>query len=385
MESEGRGRHVFEVAALFLKLGTISFGGPAAHVALMEQEVVTRRGWLARDHFLDLLAATNLVPGPNAVEMACQIGYVRAAWAGLVAGGVAFIIPAFLISLALAWVYQRFGALPPIAALFYGINPVVLAILLGATYRLGRTALRDKRAVALAVACLAAALLGANEILVLLAAGAIGMVMYSRLRWPRPTGLVLSWVPLTASLPLLAALSEDRLVRLFLFWLKTGAVLFGSGMVLFALIKDDVVSRYGWLTAQEFLDAIVVGQMTPGPVLSSATFIGYLVEGLPGALAATVGVFLPAFVIVALIGPRMERLRRSPVAQAFLRGVNAAVVALIMAVAVAIFRTAIVDAWTGAILVLSLAALLRFKVDALWLVLVGAAAGLVRFLIVAPA
>jgi len=385
METEGRGRHVLEVAALFLKLGTISFGGPAAHVALMEQEVVTKRDWLARDHFLDLLAATNLVPGPNAVEMACQIGYVRAGWAGLVAGGVAFIIPAFMISLALAWVYVGFGALPPIAALFYGINPVVLAILLGATYRLGRTALRDKRAVALAVACLAAALLGANEILVLLAAGAIGMVVYSRLRWPRPTGLVLSWVPLTTIVPLLAALSEDRLARLFLFWLKTGAVLFGSGMVLFALIKDDVVTRYGWLTAQQFLDAIVVGQMTPGPVLSSATFIGYLVEGLPGALVATAGVFLPAFVIVALIGPRMERLRRSPVAQAFLRGVNAAVVALIMAVAVAIFRTAIVDAWTGAILVLSLAALLRFKVDALWLVLVGAAAGLVRFLIVAPA
>lgn len=384
MKSDGAGRRVLEVAGLFLKLGAISFGGPAAHVALMDQEVVSKRGWLARDHFLDLLAATNLVPGPNAVEMASQIGFVHAGWPGLVVGGVAFIIPAFLISLGLAWAYMRFGTLPPVAALFYGINPVVLAIVLAATYRLGRTALRDKRAVALAVVCLTAALLGANEILVLLAAGAAGILLYSPLRRPRLTGLVLSWAPWTTTLPLLAALSEERLVRLGLFFLKTGAVLFGSGMVLFALIQHDVVTGYGWLTAQQFLDAIVVGQMTPGPVLSSATFIGYLVEGLPGAIVATVAVFLPSFVIVALIGPWIGRLRRSRVAQAFLRAVNAAVVALIVAVAVALFRSAIVDVWTAAILLVSLAASLGFRVDAVWLVLGGAACGLVHYLIVAP-
>ena len=384
MKSDGAGRRVLEVAGLFLKLGAISFGGPAAHVALMDQEVVSKRGWLARDHFLDLLAATNLVPGPNAVEMASQIGFVHAGWPGLVVGGVAFIIPAFLISLGLAWAYMRFGTLPPVAALFYGINPVVLAIVLAATYRLGRTALRDKRAVALAVVCLTAALLGANEILVLLAAGAAGILLYSPLRRPRLTGLVLSWAPWTTTLPLLAALSEERLVRLGLFFLKTGAVLFGSGMVLFALIQHDVVTGYGWLTAQQFLDAIVVGQMTPGPVLSSATFIRYLVEGLPGAIVATVAVFLPSFVIVALIGPWIGRLRRSRVAQAFLRAVNAAVVALIVAVAVALFRSAIVDVWTAAILLVSLAASLGFRVDAVWLVLGGAACGLVHYLIVAP-
>ncbi len=378
--SEKPGQRLIEVAALFLKLGTISFGGPAAHIALMEQETVSRRGWLSREHFLDLLAATNLVPGPNAVEMASHIGFVHAGWPGLVVGGASFILPAFLITLALSGVYVRFGALPQATALFYGINPAVIAIILVATYRLGRAALRDWRAVGLAVASLAAVLLGVNEVVVLLAAGAAGVLLYA----PRRTALLLVTLPALPTggfvLPLFWA--DGRLVRLGLFFLKVGALIFGSGMVLFAFIRHDVVDRYGWLTPQQLIDAIAVGQMTPGPVLSSATFIGYLVSGLPGAIVATIGVFLPSFLIVALVGPWIPRLRRSAVAQAFLRGVNAAAVALILSVAIALFRAAIVDLWTGLILLVGLVALLRFRADTLWLVLGGALCGLVRYLIV---
>lgn len=379
-----RTRRLGEVAALFLKLGAISFGGPAAHIALMEQEAVSRRGWLSREHFLDLLATTNLVPGPNAVEMASHIGFVRAGWPGLVAGGVSFTVPAALIGLALAWIYVHLGALPQAAALFYGINPAVMAIILVATYRLGRTALKDRRALTLAAACLAATLLGANEVLVLLAAGAVGILLYAPPRLPGwPWLLPGAWLPaglLAAPPPWL----DDRLLRLGLFFLKVGSLLFGSGMVLFAFIQRDVVTRYGWLTQQQLVDAIAVGQMTPGPVLSSATFIGYLVAGLPGAIVSTLAVFAPSFLIVALVGPWIPRLRRAPAAQAFLRGVNAAVVALILAVAVALFRSALVDVWTAAILLAGLAALLHFRLDTLWLVLGGAACGLAHYLLVGP-
>lgn len=380
-----RARRLVEVAGLFLKLGTISFGGPVAHIALMEEETVTRRDWLSRDHFLDLLATTNLVPGPNAVEMASHIGFVRAGWPGLVAGGVSFALPAALISLALASLYVRLGDLPQVAALFYGINPAVMAIILVATYRLGRSALQDRRIIALSLLCLVMALAGANEVLVLLGAGAAGILLTEPLRPPNQLWLLLPGLGLPAGLlasppPWL----QDRLVRLGLFFLKVGALLFGSGMVLFAFIQRDVVTRFGWLSQQQLIDAIAVGQTTPGPVLSSATFIGYLVAGLPGAIISTLAVFAPSFLIVALVGPWIPRLRRAPAAQAFLRGVNAAVVALILAVAIALFRSAIVDIWTTIILLAGLLALLRFRVDTLWLVLGGALCGLARYLLGGP-
>jgi chromate transporter len=371
------------VAGLFFKLGAISFGGPAAHISLMEQEAVRKRGWLSREHFLDLLAATNLVPGPNATEMAIHIGFLQAGWPGFIAAGVAFIVPAFLISLALAVAYVRLGSLPQVAGVFYGINPVVMAIILVATYRLGRTALRDKRTVGIGIGALAAALAGVNEVVVLLAAGLAGILLYAKPKELRslPALMLMTWSPL--ALPLLPAVAwlDDRLLRLGLFFLKVGALLFGSGMVLFAFIQRDVVNGFGWLTQQQLLDAIAVGQMTPGPVLSTATFIGYLVAGVPGAVVSTVAVFLPSFVIVALIGSLIPRLRKSPVAQAFLRGVNAAVVALMATVSLTLFRSAIVDVWTVLILAVTLLALLRFKVDALWLVLGGAAIGLTRYLL----
>ena len=377
-----------EVVGLFLKLGTISFGGPAAHIALMEQEAVSQRGWLSREHFLDLLAATNLVPGPNAVEMASHIGFIHAGWPGLVAGGVSFTLPAALISLGLAWLYIRLGTLPQATALFYGINPAIMAIILIATYRLGRTALKDRRAIALSLICLAASLLGTNEVLVLLAAGVIGILLYAPPRLPgRLRSLRSMQVWLLPGVGLSAGLLatspswlDERLLRLGLFFLKVGTLLFGSGMVLFAFIQRDVVTRYGWLTQQQLLDAIAVGQMTPGPVLSSATFIGYLLAGLPGALVSTAAVFSPSFLIIALVGPWISRLRRAPAAQAFLRGVNAAVVALILAVAVALFRAAVVDGWTAAILLAGLGVLLKFRLDTVWLVLGGAVCGLAHHL-----
>jgi chromate transporter len=378
-------KELLAVAGLFLKLGAVSFSGPAAHIALMEQEVVRKRGWLDSDHFLDLLAATNLIPGPNATEMAIHIGYVRAGWPGLIAAGSAFILPAFLISLVLSWVYVRFGALPEGHALFYGINPVVMAIILVATYRLGKTALKGKVQVLLGVLAFGAALLGVNEVLILLGAGVMGILLYAPPAWLQKRSSMAMVLPLASLLyavPKSWAWLDNRLMLLGLFFLKVGSLLFGSGMMLFAFIQRDVVVRYGWLSQQQLINAVAVGQMTPGPVLSSATFIGYLVSGWSGALVATVAVFLPSFIIVALMGPVIPRLRQSRIAQAFLKGVNAAVVALIMAVSLVLFRSAIVDGWTVIILAVGLIALLRFRVDTLWLVLGGAFLGLVRSLLV---
>jgi len=386
MVKERSWKELLQVGGLFLKLGTISFGGPAAHIALIEHEVVRKRAWLDREHFLDLLAATNLVPGPNATEMAIHIGYVRAGWPGLFVAGAAFIIPAFVISLALSWIYVRFGTLPEGKALFYGINPVVMAIILVATYRLGKTALKGKHQVLLGVVAMGAALLGVNEVIVLLAAGIAGILFYAPPTWlgkGTPAGMIFPLLSILHGVPRALTWLDDRLVQMGLFFLKVGSLLFGSGMVLFAFIQNDVVNRYGWLSQQQLIDAIAVGQMTPGPVLSSATFVGYLVSGWEGAVVATIAVFLPSFIIVMLMGPIIPRLRRSATAQAFLKGVNAAVVALILVVSMSLFRSAIVDGWTIALLGVGLIALLRFKVDTFWLVLGGAAVGLFRnFLLV---
>ncbi len=370
---------VLQVAALFLKLGFTGFGGTAANIALMEQEAVVRRKWLSREHFLDMLAVTSLVPGPNAVEMACHIGFARAGWAGLVAGGICFILPAFLLSLGLAWLYEHFGKLPQAAALLSGINPAVVAIILGATFRLGKAVLRDWRTVLLAFLCLVASLSGFSEVLILFASGLAGILLFS---YPsdRQGNLVLPafLLPLLLSPP---GLSWGGLLTLGLFFLKVGSLLFGSGMLLYAFIQKDIVIRYGWLTQKQLLDAIAAGQITPGPVLSSATFIGYLLAGLPGALVSTVGVFLPSFVIVAIVGPWVKRLRDSALARAFLQGVNAAVISLIFSVAISLFPGAVHDWWTGAILVLGLLALLRFNLDSFWIVIGGGILGALRFIL----
>lgn len=378
-----------EVALLFSKLGLISFGGPAAHIALMETETVTKRGWLTREYFLDLLATTNLVPGPNATEMASHIGFVHAGWPGLFVGGVSFTLPATLITLGIAWAYVRYGALPQGQALFYGINPVIIAIVLAAVYRLGRSAIKTVPLGGLALASLAATLLlPVDPAFILLGAGAMGVLLElgPKVKWPSPPpqagpGSVALWL-LVMNGGALASLASTQLVQLGLFFLKVGALLFGSGMVLFAFIQRDVVTGYGWLSQKQLVDAIAVGQMTPGPVLSSATFIGYLVAGLPGAIVSTVAIFAPAFAIMAAVGPGIPRLRRIPVVQAFLKGVNAAVVAAILSIVIVLARSALLDVWTVAIAVLALLLLLRYGAETWQLVLGGAAIGLLHYLLV---
>jgi len=363
-----------QVAGLFFKLGSIGFGGTAVNIALMEEEAVTKQGWLSREQFLDLLSVTNLVPGPTTVKMACFLGRVRAGWAGLLAGGMCFILPAFLFTLGLAWLYKRFGDLPQVSVLFYGVTPAVMAVILAATYKLGQSAIRDWKAAFLAALCLAASFSGLNELLILLASGLAGFFLYNA---SSPFIASSLFLPAIAFLPWTSPY-WDKLAKLALFSLKVGFFLFGSGMLLYAFIQRDVVLRYGWLSHKQLIDAIAVGQITPGPVLSSLTFIGYLIGGFPGALVSTVGVFLPSFLIVAILGPWVERLRHSALVNSFLKGVNAAVVSLLVSVALSLLPQTVKDWWSAGILALGLIALFRFKVDSFWVVIGGGILGILR-------
>jgi chromate transporter len=367
-----------ELAVLFLRLGTTAFGGPAAHIALMEDEVVRRRRWLTREEFLDLLGATNLIPGPNSTEMAIHVGHRRAGTAGLVVAGVSFILPAALITLAAAWVYVRFGTRPQAAAVLYGIKPVVIAIVVQALWGLGRTAVKTPLLGAVAAGATAVAFLGGNEIALLLGTG-IAVALLER--GVRSRAAVIATV-LAAPVPRLAAAAATSsgaavgLGSLFLFFVKVGSVLFGSGYVLLAFLRADLVDRWRWLSEAQLLDAVAVGQMTPGPVFTTATFVGYVLGGLPGATLATLGIFLPAFVFVAATGPLVPRLRRSPTAGAFLDGVNVASLALLVAVTWYLGRAAVVDVPTGALAVVAGILLVRWRVNSAWLVLGGGVAGL---------
>lgn len=371
-----------EVARLFLTLGVIGFGGPAAHIALMEDEVVRRRRWLRREHFLDLLGATNLIPGPNSTEMAIHVGYVRAGWRGLLAGGACFILPATLIVLALAAAYQRWGQLPEAGWLLYGVKPVVIAIVVQALWGLARQALAAPLPLALALGVLVLALRGVNEVALLFAA-AFGLPLAQMaIRGGARAGRLLAALPVAGALGgatpgAVAGVpgAGASLTALTLIFLKVGAILFGSGYVLLAFLRSDLVERTGWLTDAQLLDAVAVGQVTPGPVLTTATFVGYLVAGVPGALLATVAIFLPSFVFVALSSPLVPRLRRSPAAAGFLDGANAASVALMGAVSWQLGQAAIVD-WLTAGLALG-AAVLGFatRLNSAWVVAGGAAAG----------
>ena len=380
-----------EVALLFLRLGTTAFGGPAAHIAMMEDEVVRRRRWLTRPEFLDLLGAANLIPGPNSTELAIHVGYRRAGRAGLVVAGLCFILPAALVVTLIAWAYVRSGTLPAAAGLLHGVKPVVIAVIAQALWGLGRSALKSAALAALAVAAVVAVVLGAHELLVLLAAAIIGAVMGAgRPRPPAPparderrserrdAAADDDTLPAVAAAALaLPAAASGTLGTLFLTMAKTGAVLFGSGYVLLAFLRADFVERLGWLSERQLLDAVAIGQVTPGPVFTTATFVGYLVAGPAGAAVATVGIFLPAFLFVAASGPLVPRLRRSPVAGAVLDAVNVASLALMAVVAVQLARAAVVDLPTLLLALAALALLLRWRVNAAWLVLGGAVAGMV--------
>ena len=363
-----------EVAWLSLKLGTTAFGGPAAHIAMLHDEVVTRRKWLDEKHFLDLLGATNLIPGPNSTEMVIHVGYVRAGWPGLIAGGVGFIVPTVLIVLFLAWGYVRYGNTPAAAWLLYGVKPVVVVIVAQALWTLGQKAIKGWWGLAAALLILLLYLLTPiGEILLLLLAGLVFTL--ARNRPQKPSLSAFLWPTLALPSLNLIVLSLSQLPLLFLTFLKIGSVLYGSGYVLLAFLRADFVVRLGWLTDQQLIDAVAMGQITPGPLSSTATFIGYVLAGVPGAILATIGIFLPAFIFVALSSPIIPRLQRSPVARAFLDGVNVASLALMAAVTGQLAAAALLD-WYAILLALVTAILLfRYKVNTTWLIGLGAAAG----------
>lgn len=370
-----------ELARLFLKLGTVSFGGPAAHTALMQAEVVQRRQWLTPEAFLDLVSATNLIPGPNSTELAIHIGHRRAGWPGLLVAGLCFILPATLIVALVAWAYVRYGALPQAAGLLYGVKPVIIAVVAQALYSLGRAALKTKPLAALGLAAVALNLLGVHELLVLLAAGlamVAGRGLLRRGRGPAAAGLALLGAAPGAPAAAAAGVAAlpFSLDGLFFFFLKVGSMLFGSGYVLLAFLRADLVQRWHWLSEGQLLDAIAVGQFTPGPLFTTATFIGYLLHGPAGAAVGTAGIFLPAFVFVALSAPYVPRLRSSPLASAALDGVNVASLALMAVVSGHLGVAALVDGWTLAVAALSALLMLRYKVNSAWLVLGGALLGL---------
>jgi chromate transporter len=377
-----------EVALLFLKLGVLGFGGPAAHIAMMEDEVVRRKRWFSREEFLDLLGATNLIPGPNSTELAIHIGRRQAGWPGLICAGACFILPATLIVSGLAWAYVRFGSLPQTGAILYGVKPVVIAVILQALWRLRRTALKTKWLALVAVAGIVLGFLGVNELVVLFGAGATVGVVTLLIRATEGSEKKgredkrLNSLPLALIAPGAAAAGTLSgtfgLWPLFLFFLKVGSVLFGSGYVLLVFLRADLVERWQWLTEAQLLDAIAVGQMIPGPVFTTATFIGYLLGGPRGAVAATVGIFLPAFLFVAASAPLVSRIRRSAAAGAVLDGVNAASLSLMALVTYQLGRAALVDVTTVTLLSASLVLLVVVgtRLNSAWLVLGGATIGL---------
>ena len=365
---------VRDLAALFFRLGSTAFGGPAAHVAMMEDEVVRRRRWLTHERFLDLLGAANLIPGPNSTEMAIHIGYDQAGGWGLVTAGACFIVPASLITLVLAWSYVRFGSLPQAQGVLYGVKPVIIAIVAQAIWRLGRAAIKNWQLAALATIATAASFLDVNELVVLFGAGAV--MIAAQLIERRSSGVAILAAPAAAASTATGAVAAPfGLMPLFLFFLKVGAVLFGSGYVLIAFLRTDLVDRFHWLTEAQLLDAIAIGQITPGPVSSTATFIGYLLGGDAGALVATAGIFLPSFFFVALTAPIVWRLRSSPVSAAFLDGVNAGALALMVVVTWQLGFAAIVDVPTIMLAAASIAVLLATSLNSAWLILGGALAG----------
>jgi chromate transporter len=363
-----------ELLWLFLKLGATAFGGPAAHIAMMQEEVVRRRAWLTDEEFLDLLGAVNLLPGPNSTELAIHIGLTRGGPAGLLVAGVAFILPAMLITGAFGWAYVTYGALPQVGWLLYGVKPVMIAIILHALRALAPKAARTNPLRLIAAAALVAALLGAHELLVLASAGLLAMIAASVK--PAASDVTSPLIaPALLAIPAATAASAATPTTLLWVFAKIGSVLFGSGYVLLAFLRAELVDRLGWLTEPQLIDAVAVGQVTPGPVFTTATFIGYLLAGPSGALAATIGIFLPAFFFVAVSGPLVRKLRASPAASALLDGVNAASLALMAAVSLQLAAAALIDLPTLLIAAASLPALTRHKLNPTWLLAAGALTG----------
>lgn len=376
----GPGPHQWPVVfTLFLRMGLTAFGGPAAHIAMFRDEVVSRRKWLSDSEFLDLLAATNLIPGPNSTEMAIHLGYLRAGWRGLLAGGVAFIMPAFVIVLAIAALYARYGTTPQAQWLLYGIQPVVIAIILQAVWGLSKTAIRNWLLGIIAAAAFALYFFSIHELAILFGGGlAMLLFQFGRQRRDavRGVGIILvSSISNLISTAVELATIPVSLSTLFLTFLKIGAVLYGSGYVLVAFLQTEFVERLGWITSGQLLDAVAIGQFTPGPVFTTATFIGYLIAGVPGAVLATIAIFLPGFVFVAISNPYIPRLRHSAWLAAVLDGVVAASLGLMAAVTIDLARRSIVDIPTALIAVIAAGLLVLYKVNSTWLIIGGGIAG----------
>jgi len=360
-----------ETCLLFLRLGATSFGGPAAHIAIMEKEVVGKRQWLTHQEFLDLVGATNLIPGPNSTEMAIHCGYRRAGVLGLWLAGFCFIFPAFVITAIFAWFYKEYGSLPAIGPIFYGVKPVVIAIILDAVFKFGKKALKNWQLGVIGVATCVAALYGINEALLIFGAGIVGMLLIAGIN--KNVKSIFPFVLLQAP----AMLTSYSTAKLFWTFLKIGSILFGSGYVLFAYLDGDLVQRFHWLTRQQLMDAVAVGQFTPGPVLTTATFIGYQVSGATGALAATVGIFLPSFIFVWALTPLIPKIRKSKVAPAFLDSVTIASVAIMLVVTIEMGKTTLLDWKTWLIAIAAFTVLYFIKnMNAVWLILVGALVGM---------
>jgi chromate transporter len=366
-----------ELFRFFIRLGLTAFGGPAAHIALMEREAVEQRAWLSREHFLDLVGACNLLPGPSSTQVAMALGYARAGWVGLAIAGACFIVPASLATLGLAWAYVHYGHMPQAQGLLYGTKPVMVAIVVQAIWRLGRLALRGWLLLVIGLVCFAAAVAGAPPIALLLTAGGVAALVANRGRIRLRGAQGFAVLP-AAGVGGGAAATAGAvgLLPVVLPFLKLGVVVFGSGYVLLAFLQRDLVDRLHWVTQAQLLDAVTAGQVTPGPVFATATFLGYLLHGYAGAAAATFAIFAPSFVMAGAVGAYAGRIRRSRLAASFLDGVNAAALALMAAVALALGRATLVDGWTWALALLSVVALVRFRLNATWLIVGGAAVGI---------
>jgi chromate transporter len=382
-----------EIALSFLKLGIFAFGGPAAHIAMMEEEFVRRHRWLSREKFLDLLGAASLIPGPSSTELAIYIGFLHAGWLGLVLAGMCFIMPAAIIVTTLAWLYVQFGSFPQTISILYGIKPVVVAVILQALWGLGRSALKTRFLAVICLVSFAVSFLGINPLTILIGAGSVvGICNWiGRLRDGKRSSIsslaiLLMVLPLAFLVQTVAAWTSRihfslNLTSLFLVFLKIGSVVFGSGYVLLAFLRSDLVVNLHWLSDSQLLDAVIVGQVTPGPVFTTATFIGYLLFGLPGAFVATVGIFLPAFLLVAISGPLVSRIRQSLVAASFLDGVIVGSLALMAYVTYELGRSTLIDLITVTWAIVCSLLLIRFRVNSAWLVLTGAAIGFLMFLL----
>lgn len=379
---EQRRHRLMELTSVFFRLGTVAFGGPAAHIAMMDDEVVKRRQWMSREALLDLIGVTNLLPGPNSTELAIHIGYERARWPGLFVAGGSFILPAMTLVWLLAALYVRYQSVPQMGWLLYGIKPVIIAVVLQALWKLGKKAAKDRPTTMVGVVAIALYFTGINEVLLLLICGLAVMLVKNWQSQNTTIGVFL--LPASGALAQVGTTTSAAVsvgwAGVFLFFLKIGCVLYGSGYVLLAFLQRDLVENRQWLTSQQLLDAIAIGQITPGPVFTTATFVGYLLAGNAGALAGTIGIFLPAFLLVGLVNPWVPKIRRSPWASGFLDGVNAGALGLMAGVTYTLGQAALVDWVTGVLAVLSAIAVFRFKVNSAWLVIAGGVVGLLLHL-----